>query len=449
MSSEAESMKVVRSFQSEVGNLREGPDPVGARYTLHFIASALAIVLAICFVAKVDRVVNSVSGKIITSTRPTLYQALDTSIVRTIDVREGDIVHKGDLLATFDPTFAEADVSQLEQQVASLKAQIARDKAELDGGALRFEPTTDQGQRHYEALQTNLFNERRAQYAAQVNSFHQKIKQTEATLTKLEDDVSWLRERAEIAKKVESMRTTLVEKGAGSLLNQWTSTDARVEAERNLQGQVNGINEARHQLSALEADRDAFVTSWRGDLSKEMVTAQNSLDQFAAQLEKALKHEELVRLVAEQDSIILTIAKTSRGSVMREADQFITAMPLTSPVEAEIHVAARDVGFIRAGDHAVLKIDAFNYAEHGVAEGQVKWISEGAFVTNEDTGQPVEPYYRVRISVDKIGLVNVPAGFRLIPGMTLVADINVGKRWLAGYVADGLARGFGGAMREP
>jgi len=449
MSSEAEAVKIVRSFQSEVGNLREAPDPIGARYTLHFIAFGLAIVLAICFVAKVDRVVNSVAGKIITSTRPTLYQALDTSIVRTIDVREGDIVRKGDLLATFDPTFAEADVSQLKQQVASLMAQIVREKAELEGGVLRFEASTDQDQQRYEALQTNLFNERRAQYEAQVNSFDQKIKQTEATLTKLADDSGRLRERAEIAKKVETMRITLAEKGAGSLLNQLTSTDARVEAERNLQGQVNSIDEARHQLSSLKADREAFVTSWLGDLTKEMVATQNSLDQAAAQLEKALKHKELVRLVAEQDSIILTIAKTSRGSVMREADQFITAMPLSSPVEAEIEVAARDVGFIRAGDRAVLKIDAFNYAEHGVAEGRVKWISEGAFVTNEDTGQAVEPYYRARISVDKVGLVNVPAGFRLIPGMTLVADINVGKRPLAGYISDGLARGFGGAMREP
>jgi HlyD family secretion protein len=449
MPSEAEALKTVRSFHSEVGHLREAPDPIGVRYTLHFITFAAVLVVAICAVAQVDRVVTSMSGKIITSMRPTLYQALDVSLVRTINVHEGDVVHKGDVLATFDPTFAEADVGQFKQQVTSLQAQIARENAELSGKELRFEPTTDPDQQHYNSLQYELFNERQAQYRAQLNSFDQKIKQTQATQAKLEDDVGSLRERAEIAKKVEAMRASLVAKGAGSLLNEWTSTDARVEAQRTVQGQVNSINEARHQLSSLEADREAFVRSWSGDLRKEMVAAQNALDQAAAQLEKALKHKELVRLVAEEDSIVLTIAKTSRGSVMREGDQFITAMPLSSPVEAEIHIGARDVGFIRAGDPVVLKIDAFNYAEHGVAEGKVEWISEGAFVTNEDTGQPVDPYYRVRVAVDKIGLVNVPAGFRLIPGMTLVADINVGKRSVAGYVADGLARGFGGAMREP
>ncbi len=449
MSSDAEALNVVRRFQSEVANLRGAPDPMVARYTLHLIALAFVVIGLICVVAKVDRVVTSESGKIVTSTRPTLYQVLDTSLVKTIDVREGDEVHKGDVLATFDSTFAQADVSQLKQQTASLTAQIMRDNAELSGGELRFKETSDPDEQHYNMLQSDLFNERRAQYLAQINSFDQKIQQTDATLSKLQEDVASLRERAEIAKKVENMRTALLEKGAGSLLNRLASTDARVEAERSAQNESNSINEAQHQLSSLKADREAFIRSWSADLRKELVTSQNSLDLANAQLEKALKHRELVRLVAEQDSIILTIAKTSVGSVLREGDLFITAMPTSSPVESEVHVAARDVGFIRPGDPVVMKVDAFNFAEHGVAEGSVKWISEGAFVTNEDTGQAADAYYRVRIAVTKLGFVNVPTSFRLIPGMTLVADINVGRRSLGGYILDGMARGVGGAMREP
>lgn len=333
MPSDAKTQKTVRSFQSEVGFLREAPDPVAARYTLHFIAFAAAMIGVICCVTQVDRVLTSTAGKIVTSTRPTIYQALDTSIVRTIDVREGDVVHKGDVLATFDPTFADADVNQMEQQVASLTAQIKREQAELDGGALRFAPTENPDQLHYNKLQADLFDERRAQYVAQLNSYDQKSEQTEATLAKLEADVASLHTRADIAKKVENMRVALVAKGAGSLLNQWTSTDARVEAERTLQGQAGSIDEARHQLSSLHADREAFVRSWSGDLRKEMVAAQNSLDQASAQLDKAQRHKDLSRLVAEQNTIILTIAKTSGGSVMREGDQFITAMPLSSPLK--------------------------------------------------------------------------------------------------------------------
>ncbi len=109
----------------------------------------------------------------------------------------------------------------------------------------------------------------------------------------------------------------------------------------------------------------------------------------------------------------------------------------------------RDVGFIRTGDPASIKVNSFNFTEYGQAEGTVKWISEGAFVLNDDTGQPGEPYYRVRISIDRMNFVNVPANFRLIPGMTLAGDVKVGRRTLASYVWETLARGAGEAMREP
>ncbi len=154
-------------------------------------------------------------------------------------------------------------------------------------------------------------------------------------------------------------------------------------------------------------------------------------------------------ILADQDAIILTVAKTSVGSVLREGDPIVTSIPLASPIEAEIRMAARDVGFVRAGDDVVLKVDAFNFTEHGTATGKVKWISEGAFVVNDDTGQPTDAYYRARVRVDKMDFIKVPANFRLIPGMTLSADVNVGSRSLWNYVVDGLLRGASGAMREP
>ena len=124
-----------------------------------------------------------------------------------------------------------------------------------------------------------------------------------------------------------------------------------------------------------------------------------------------------------------------------------TLMPLNAPLEAEIHIASRDVGFVRVGDPCTLKIDAFNFVEHGWAEG-VRWISEGAFTVDE-TNKPVEAYYKLRCTVEHNNFRNVPASFRLIPGMTLTADIKVGTRSVAMYMLRGTARGFSEAMREP
>jgi HlyD family secretion protein len=133
---------------------------------------------------------------------------------------------------------------------------------------------------------------------------------------------------------------------------------------------------------------------------------------------------------------------------MRSGDQLLTLAPLSAPVEAEIQISPREVGFIRVGDPVTLKIDAFNYAQYGVAEGEVKWISEGAFTQNDDNGQPVDPYYRVHVKITQTDFVKVPDNFRLIPGMTLSGDIKVGRRTVASYIWDAVAKGSE-AMREP
>ena len=123
-------------------------------------------------------------------------------------------------------------------------------------------------------------------------------------------------------------------------------------------------------------------------------------------------------------------------------------MPVNTPLEAEIRIVTRDVAYIRAGDPCILKVDAFNFIEHGTASGTLRWVSEGAF-TADDNGQPTDPFYKARCSIDAKGLVNVPPNFRLIPGMTLTAEVTVGTHSIATYLLGGLVREIGEAMREP
>ncbi len=76
------------------------------------------------------------------------------------------------------------------------------------------------------------------------------------------------------------------------------------------------------------------------------------------------------------------------------------------------------------------------------------WISEDAFLSNE-TGAVESPYYKAHVSIDAINLIDVPASFRLMPGMTLTADIKVGSRSLGNYVLGEMIHGAGDSMREP
>ncbi len=447
---EAADLATVRRFQSEIASIREADEPYAVRMTIHVLAVAILLAIVFSMFAKVDRIVTSQSGKIVATVKSDVFQALDdNSIIKSIDVKEGDRVVKGQVLATIDPTFTGADVQQLVDQIAGLDAQIARAEGERDGHAPDFPNDGGASQKQYVTIQSKLYEQRAAQYAAQIKSFDEKIKQTQATIQQSENDEARFKQRDGIAKKVDQMRQTLLAKGAGSLLNRLTSEDARVEMERQLESTQNGVIVSQRMLDSLRADREAFVQNWSTQISQEIVTARNSRYTAAANLEKAQKHREQVQIVAPEDAVVLTVTKLSVGSVLHSGDQVVTLTPLSAPVEAQVNISPRDIGFIRADDKATLKIDAFNFAEHGVAEGSVKWISEGAFVVNEDTGQPTDPYYRVRIKIDHMNFVKVPASFRLIPGMTMTGDIKVGRRTVASYIWDSVAQGAGEAMREP
>lgn len=442
--------KIVRLFQSETAEILEAPEPRGVRSMVYVLGAFLVSLIVLSLVTRLDRVVTSISGSIVTTQPTVVVQALDPSLIKTIEVREGQRVKAGEVLATLDPTFATADVGALRLQLASLDAQIARCEAELANRPFVPPESADPAVARYGQLQKSYYLQRKAQYDGQIRAYNEQIAQINATIAKLENNQARYTDRAKLAKEVEQMRATLAAAQVGSRLNLLVATDQKTELLRNLEYDRNSLVESQHQLQAAVATRNAFTQQMLGQTSQELVTARNQRDAALQQLEKASKHKDLVRLVAAEDSVVLRMAKLSVGSVLKEGDPLIYLAPLRSPVEAEVHILPRDVGFIRAGDPVQVKLDAFNFIEHGTADGTVRWISEGAFTVNEDNGTPSqEPYYKVRIALTNVDLHNVPEGFRLIPGMTLTADVHIGTRSVLMYIVNGAVQGMNEAMREP
>jgi hemolysin D len=465
---------LIRTFQSETAEIEEMPGPARKQKAVLLLAFLLVSLIAISASFRVDRVVTSIFGQIVTVEPTTVLQPLDQSIIKTIDVQEGDRVKKGQLLATLDPTFATADVNALRLQLASLDAEIARCEAELAERPFMFTPGNGPGAAKYAALQRTLFEQRKAQHDAQMNDFKAQIAQARATIEKLQQDEARYGDREQLAQQIENMRLQLTRQQYGSRLNLLVAADQKVEMLRNLQSDQNTLAETQQQIQAILAQRDAFTQRWRAQTSQELVNARNQQDAAREQLDKALKRKNLVRLIAPEDAIVLRLAKLSVGSVLQPGETFIELALLRSPVEAEIYLNPRDVGFVHPGDDTTIKLDPYNFVNHGWAEGRLRWISEGTFTTPESgtagvtnpagtspgnpaiadpnqatTGRLTTPFYKARVTITKLDLKNVPKHFRLLPGMTLTADIHVGTRSLFWYLARGLVRNVDEAMREP
>jgi HlyD family secretion protein len=435
-------------FQDPIDEICEQPAPAFLRGTHYLVVALFLALLLIAALTRVDVVVVA-SGRIATATPPIVLQPMERAIVRELRVRPGDVVTKGEVLATLDPTFAEADAAALQTQLRALWAQARRLRAEADGQPLEAgaAPEADDG------LQTALYRQRQAEYAARVNAYDADIARLQASLRTLEDGRGALGRELDVARAVEDMRSALVQSQTGSRLNLLEAQAVRLRAERDQLEAANRLPELRHGIQSREAERQSFIDGWRRDLLDSLVSTRNDIARAVAGLAKAARLHDLVVVTAPVDGVVLDVAPRPEGSVLREAEPLLTIVPKDAPLIAEVMIASGDVGYTRAGAEAQIKVDAFPYQRHGMVAGRLQSVGEESFsagaIPETAGGARGGALHRGRVELLDMRLANLPTGARLFPGMTLTAEIKAGSRSVLSYFLYPLTRGLSESVREP
>jgi HlyD family type I secretion membrane fusion protein len=440
---------LVGAFESETASVLLRTSPLNEHVILYVLAAMVVVGVLLMAVVRLDKVVNS-TGSIVTAAGSIYVSPFDTGIVREVQVKPGEVVRKGQTLATLDPTFTHADLKQLQQRFASDEAAVLREEAELAGKPFTYSMTDP-----YQATQGGIWQKRQSEYRSNLANFDGQIRGIEAQIAQFRADTEKYGNRLKIAGDLENVYQPLLDKGYVSKLQLMQATDSRTEMSRLLADASNQANQARQTLDSLKAQRDAYIQKWHSDTGAQLVADRNDLDITRQNLAKAQKMSDLTTLDSPADAVVLRVGKVSAGSVATGGgalnvgqEPLFTLVPLDAPVEADVNIRAADIGFIKVGDPVQLKLDAYRFMQHGTAKGIIKTISEGSFTTDENN-MAVEPYFKVRVEIKEAQLRNVPKDFRLVPGMTLIGDIMVGKRTILSYLVEGALRTGSEAMREP
>ena len=216
-------------FLPDADEIERRPLPRQARITLHVVAATLVTFLVWATFSELDLVVTA-RGRLVTPLPNIVVQPLESSIIQSIDVRIGQIVKKGERLATLDPTFTEADESQLRTRLLSLDNQAQRMEAELTGKKTAGAEGVDADS----MLQSRLATERHASYGAQLSRLEESVSRVKATLETNRRDQQALASRVAILRDMLSMQEDLVSKKyavRGRLLD---AQERLLEAERTL-----------------------------------------------------------------------------------------------------------------------------------------------------------------------------------------------------------------------
>ena len=354
-------------------------------------------------VSKIDEVTHS-KGVVIARSRTQIIQSAIDGVIKEIVVEEGQIVKKGQILAKLERTQAEAAENDSSGKVAALEATLVRLQAEVLGSPLVF-PESVKAFPHFITNQTQLYLRRKSA---------------------LESEIGILRENLRLVQKELDLTEPLVA----------TGDVGKIEVIR-LQRQV---AELKGQISFR---RNKFFQDSQQEMTKveeELSTQKQVLAEREFNVEKLEVHSPV-------DGLVKKIQITTPGAKVRPGEVLLELLPTDSKLIVEGKLRPSDIGFVRPGMDATVKLDAFDYSIYGVLKGIVSYISPDAITEQSPQGEML--FYRVQISLADVDSQHLHGrAIKIQPGMTVGIDIRTGRKSVLNYLIKPVVKVFHESMSE-
>lgn len=355
--------------------------------------------------AELDQITRA-RGQVIPTGRVQTVQAATEGVISRILVREGDRVEKGQLLVALDQVKAGAAVEEGRARVAALKATMTRIEAELFNRPLAF-PADVQAYPELVSNQSMLFARRRQSLSA---------------------DLAALGSQLSLARQELELNRPLVA----------TGDIARAELLR-LQRAVSDLS------GQISSRRSRYLEELQAEYARtqeELTTAQQALTQRANDLGNA-------ELRAPVAGLVNNLKVSTVGGVVRPGDEVMQIVPAGARLIVEARVSPAEIAFIKRGQSASVKFDAYDSGVYGAAEGEVIFVSPDTTVAPREGGGQ-DSFYRVQLAVDTSTMRPKNPGERIViqPGMTATAEIKTGSTTVFRYLTKPILKTTSESMTE-
>lgn len=404
------------------------------------IALVFMIGMAWAYVGTLD-VVAVARGRIVPHERVQVVQAAEPGIVRSLVARDDSMVRKGQVLLELDPTVSDADESRLTQELAEANVHVARLEA-LITDAPRI---TNPGGASAEdvALQQQLLDDQRAEYRRRLEAAALNIQQRSAAVAVAETNVARLESVVAIqTQRAEAFRT-LLEGQFIATLQFLEVEERRIDKVQELVMERRRLEQEEAALAEAEAHYDVVESEFRSARLSELAGWQSRAASLTQEVVKAIRRRAVQRILAPADGIVQQSVIHTVGAVVAAGQQLLVVVPIGGKLEGEVWIENKDVGFVQAGQTAELKVESFPFTRYGTIPGTVLSVSPDA-ITKENVGL----LYAARIEILR-DTVTVDGGpIRLVPGMAIAAEIQLGRRRVVEFFLSPLLKRTYEALRE-
>jgi multidrug efflux pump subunit AcrA (membrane-fusion protein) len=358
--------------------------------TVLLAGCSIVVFLIWAFFATLD-VIAMAPGQIMPVQAVKVIQHIDGGRIAQIDVVDGQKVKKGQVLLRINETEAQAEFQTLNAKYWGLYAKVERLRA-----LIRNRPAN--------------FSRVPKQFAELVAEQDHTLKTSRAQITQLEEEIKILTEVSEI-------RSDL--------------------AKEKLATRVQALD-AQRSLNLSQAE----LLRYRRTALDELNISTNELAQAEEQLNKLKDRLDRVEVLAPVDGIVQDLKFRTVGGVVSPGGTLMNVVPDDGNLQAEVRASPTDIGFIRVGQTARLKVGTYDFMRYGTIEGEVTMVSPYSALDEKQN-----PYFKVIINMPKNYVGDDPSK-KIDPGMTVMTDIMTDRQSVLRYLLRPIYIAFKQGMRE-
>ncbi|KAB2849841.1 MAG: HlyD family type I secretion periplasmic adaptor subunit [Hyphomicrobiaceae bacterium] len=397
-------------------------------------------------------------GKIQPNGRSKIVQPLEPGKIVAIRVDNGSKVEAGDVLLELDPTETTADHEAQVRDLESARAETARRKAALlavDSGANRpgdidFGKDVSVMSRRREA---GILAAELAQLRSAIDGLKAQIAEKAATNARLKASIAARQRLIELSRERVAMREAVEATGAGSralVIEALQQLETHITTDAGERGQLIETDAA---IVSLERRIEQTIAQFVAEQMQKLVETERKRDRLEQDVIKARTRSERTVLKAPIAGTVQQLAVTTIGQVVTTGQSLMTIVPADGAIEVEALIANKDIGFVKPGQRAVVKIEAFPFTRFGVIDAEVIKVSRDAVDDRDGTmlsdasaaakaqANPTNSSSRLQslvfpatLRIKRRSIVVDGGEIPLSPGMTVTVEIKTGERRAIDYV---------------
>jgi adhesin transport system membrane fusion protein len=403
-----------------------------------FMASFIVAFITWACIAEVDVIVRT-QGRIIPAGKSQIIQHLEGGIVIKINVTEGQKVSAGEALFELSDIQAKSSLGRERSNLDALRGKEARLEAESLGlNSIRFPPDLNDSEIQHTEL--SAFTARRSHAAEQIRVLRNQSAQKRGEINEAENRRRSLQAELDLARQQFKVIEDLNRQKAASQLE-------LLESKQRIQKLNSEISEAQSVIprlqsaaSEIDAKVSEILAGFRSQASSELSQVRADIEKSSSTMQSDTDRLKRNVVRAPVTGIVNRLSVSTIGGVVKPGEALMEITPMDAGIFIEAKAQPNDRANLHPGLKTHIQIGAYDAASYGTLEGKV---SEGSADSIQDEREG--RYYRVMISAS----LSQSKELKIVPGMTAISDIVVGKRTIMSYIVSPILRFQKLALRDP